>query len=304
MNYLPLSAEAPKALMKGAFLALGCFDGLHLGHRALLKAAGEAAAARGMLLGVWSPTGAKSVSKLLPDEQRAEAFRRAGVDFYLEEQFDEIRNLSAERFFYDYLIGRCRVGGLVCGENFTFGRNRAGNSEFLRDLCARVGLPLLVKEMVCAGGETVSSAAIRKALSEGNPEKAETFLGHAYGFFSTVEKGRQVGRALGFPTLNLPLPEQGVLSRGVYLAGVSVNGGECLPAVANIGVHPTFECARADLCEAHLLSTPPNMDPGGQRMYIEFYRFVRQEKKFESAEALKEQLNRDLELAQRFFSIR
>lgn len=304
LRYIPLSKSAPDRFPAGALLVLGCFDGLHLGHRALLKDARDLADRKNFFLGVWSPAGAKTAKKLLSEDEKLAALQKSGVCFYAEEPFDAIKELSPEKFFYEYLMGNCGVRGLACGENFTFGKNREGNSRLLREFCAQEGVPLLVRETVRIDGETVSSAAIRQALFEGDAEKAKKFLGHAYGFFSHVEKGRQVGRTLGFPTLNLPIPEAGVQARGVYFAGVSA-GGELLPAVVNIGVHPTFESAERELCEAHLLRTPSggNFGEEGQKVYIEFYRFVRREEKFQDIEALKAQLEKDAALARSFFGV-
>ncbi len=302
MKCISLNRQQTPELPKGALLALGCFDGLHIGHRALLEEARDMARTLGVPYGVWSPVGAKNAPRLMAEEERQRMLRDLGVDFLLEENFSELKDVSAEDFFREFLLRRYQVSGLACGENFTFGRERRGDSRLLRDFCAGAGIPLLVKKTVFSGGEAVSSAAIRHALLHGELLRASEFSGHFCGFFSTVQQGRQVGRVLGMPTLNLPLPEKGLWAEGVYLAAVLLPSGEKIPAVANIGVHPTFERAEEPLCEAHLLNPPPKKALYGERVYIEFYRYLRPEKKFGDAEELKKQLEKDLSAAKNFFA--
>lgn len=299
-RYLPLSSRAQREVPAGALLALGCFDGLHPGHRSLLCHAAALAKKEGRLFGVWSPAGAKNVGLLLPFEDKMEQLRALSVDFYLEEDFETIKDLSGKQFFEDYLICKYRAGALACGENFTFGRGGREGAEELGFYARQRGILLFVEEMKSRGDTPYSSALVRRALSAGAPEQAAALLGGPYGFSATVVKGRQVGRGLGFPTANLTLPKDSPLKPGVYGAEVWV-AGERFPALANVGVHPTFEVAAQPLCEAHLLKDPQT-DLYGQRVAISFLFFLREERQFSSPEELKEQISRDLLAAESLFA--
>ena len=299
------SAAGDKSLPSGALLALGVFDGLHRGHRALLERARIEAENRGIPFGIWSPTGAKNAPLVTPLCDRARIFARTGAQFIVEEPFEEIRDLSPEAFFDVYLVGKYHAAALVCGENFTFGKNRSGNAALLAALAKERGIELFVVKTVCEGETPVSSTALRAALERADIRRANALSGRPCGFFSTVQPGRHIGRTLGFPTLNLPLPDASPWispgARGVYFAGVRQGDGEPLPALANIGVHPTFGEAEKPLCEAHLLKAPEGDMPQGREVYIEFYDYLRPEKNFGTPEKLAAQIREDTAAAKAFF---
>ncbi|MBQ8236250.1 MAG: riboflavin biosynthesis protein RibF, partial [Clostridia bacterium] len=299
MRYLPLRDGLFQTPPKGALLTLGCFDGLHPGHRALILNARRLAKEQGMPLGVWSPAGAKRTGELMPLYDKLQVLKELGVDFYIEEPFLKLRDLSPEEFFESFLLGCYGVRALACGENFTFGKGGAGTSETLAALCAQAGILLLVQELEKEEGEVISSARVRGALSEGDLAKAEKLLGAPYGFSAVVIHGRKVGRSLGFPTANLPLPKDCPLKKGVYTVEVHLEGQD-FPALANVGVHPTFESASEPLCEAFLLKDPA-CSLYDKRVHITFLKFLRPERRFESPEELKAQIEKDLQYARGFF---
>lgn len=299
MRYLPLREGLFKTPPKGALLTLGCFDGLHPGHRALILNARRLAEQEGMPLGVWSPAGAKRTGELMPLYDKLQVLKELGVDFYIEEPFEELRDLSPEAFFKDFLLGRYGACALACGENFTFGKGGAGSAETLGALCAQAGIILMVQELQKEEGEVISSARVRRALRDGDLERAGKLLGAPYGFYAVVVHGRKVGRGLGFPTANLPLPKDCPLKNGVYIVEVHLEGQD-FPALANVGVHPTFESASAPLCEAFLLKDPA-CSLYDKRVHITFLKFLRPEQRFDSPEELKTQIEQDLLNARGFF---
>lgn len=296
---LPKGEEC--ALKKGTVIALGCFDGLHRGHKALLRLAKREAEKRSVPFAVWSPEGGKSGTKLTERAEKLSALFRIGAEYYIEEPFEEIKDLSAEDFFSSRFVSEFGASVLCCGENFTFGRGAKGDAALLKTLCEKNGIGFCMQKSVKEHGETVSSAEIRHALEEGNAEKARKLLGRAYSFFAVVTEGRKVGRTMGFPTLNLPLPENCPISCGVYAAKVTIPGGRRYFAVADIGVHPTFERASKPLCEAHLLRYEEKKPLYGKRVKISFIKKLREERAFSSCEELKKQLQNDIETAEELF---
>lgn len=299
MNTIALN-KGGESLPAGCLFALGCFDGLHPGHRALLCGAKKWADEKGVPLAVWSPQGAKKTPLLLPFADKLEQLSFLGADFYVEEPFEEIRDLSPEDFFSHYLLEQYKASALACGENFTFGKEASGNAALLKSLCRKAGIDLYVQKTFEYQGKAVSSAAVRQALAEGNLADATGILGRPYSIHGKTQPGRQVGRRLGFPTLNLPLPGGCPLGNGVYAVRVQFRG-RSLPGVANVGIHPTFENAASPLCEAHLLDFSFQGELYGEEILVEFLKMLRKEWAFDSPEALRAQVEEDKKRAREFF---
>ena len=299
MNTIALK-KSGESLPAGCLFALGCFDGLHLGHQALLGEAKKIADEKRVPLAVWSPKGAKKTSLLLPLSDKLERLSLLGADFYVEEPFEEIRELSPEDFFSQYLLAQYKASALACGENFTFGRDASGDATLLKLLCEKAGIDLYVQKIFEYQGRAVSSAAVRQALAEGNITAATKILGRPYSIHEKTLPGRQIGRKLGFPTLNLPLPEGCPLGNGVYAVRVQLRG-KSLPGIANVGIHPTFEKAASPLCETHLLNFSFQGELYGEEIFVEFLKMLRKEQSFDSPEALRAQVEEDKKKAQEFF---
>ena len=287
------------ALPKGCFLALGCFDGLHVGHAALLKKTAELAAESGAPFAVWTPKGAKDAPLILGGGEKRALLAELGAEYYIEEEFARIKGLTPRAFFEERLIGAYGARGVTCGENFRFGKDKSGDAQTLAALCAEKGLACYIRPGVKRNGEEVSSAAIRAALKNGEIEKANELLYRPYGFAARAKKGRGVGSKIGYPTVNLPLPAGFMLPLGVYAADVSVKGGaQSCRAVVNVGVHPTFERANEPLCEAHLLQDPQK-DLHGATVDVRFMARLRGEIAFSSAKELQKQIAADIEKAKK-----
>ncbi len=268
--------------MRGGVILLGGFDGLHVGHRLLLSRAKE----YGVPVGVMTIAGGKGDSVFTLCE-RESIYRRAGVDFALELPFAEIKELSPQAFVA--LVEEQFVPkAFVCGEDFRFGKSAAGDPELLRTLTtAQVDvLPLL--EM---NGEKVSSSTVKAFLSAGKIEEANTLLGEPFFLLGTVQKGRMVGRTIGFPTANLAYPDgKHPLSYGVYASEVDVDG-KTYQAITNFGSQPTF--SEGQVCvETHLDRFEGDLY--GRELTVRFIRKIRDIRKFACAEDLQKQLWADL----------
>ncbi len=293
-----------------AVVTIGVYDGLHLGHQALIGQVRRIAAERGARSAVLtfdrhpaSVVRPESAPQLLTDaEQRLELLAATGIDAAVVLPFDAERAAEPAADFVEELLVAClRAEAVVVGEDFHFGRNREGNVDLLRKLGQVHGFDVVPVELVGRGDgvdEPVSSTAIRRALAGGDVARAAAMLGRPFEARGTVVHGDQRGRLLGFPTANVEvwnrvcLPADGVYA-GWY---VRPDGGQHACAI-NIGRRPTFY-AHADhsLLEAHLLDFEGDLY--GERAKVRFVEFLRSERKFDGIEALVAQLRNDVAHAQ------
>ena len=287
--------------MRERVIALGFFDGVHLGHGALLRRAAEEAKKRGCESAVFTfDRPPKEVITGIPcplinsPEDRAELVRRLyGIDEMIMVPFDdEMRTTPWDRFVTDILVGRYGAVHLVAGHDHHFGHKNQGSPELLREKCAELGLGCDIIPAVTIGGVTVSSTHIRKLLEEGDVETARAFLGHPHVLTQTVGHGRQLGRTIGIPTANLVAPPHVLLpKRGVYAAKITLPDGRAFGGVTNVGVRPTVNNGQDVTVEPWILDF--DGDLYGQAIRVEFFRRLRDERKFESLDALRSQIETD-----------
>lgn len=287
--------------MRERVIALGFFDGVHLGHGALLRRAAEEAKKRGCESAVFTfDRPPKEVITGIPcplinsPEDRAELVKRLyGIDEMIMVPFDdEMRTTPWDRFVTDILVGRYGAVHLVAGHDHHFGHKNQGSPELLKEKCAELGLGCDIIPAVTIGGVTVSSTHIRKLLEEGDVETARAFLGHPHVLTQTVGHGRQLGRTIGIPTANLVAPPHVLLPRrGVYAAKITLPDGRAFGGVTNVGVRPTVNNGQDVTVEPWILDF--DGDLYGQAIRVEFYRRLRDERKFESLDALKAQIETD-----------
>ena len=280
----------------GSSVALGYFDGVHMGHRAVIESCVSQAGCPVVLTFAQSPAAAlgRDVPPALTDNARkAELIGDIGVSDLIFADFAGIRDMSAEAFVKDILRGRLRAKTVCCGYNYRFGRSGSGDTALLAELCAREGIGVNVVEPVYVDGAAVSSTAIREMLGSGDVSSANRLLGYRYSVRGAVGSGNHLGRAMGFPTVNLPIAEGlCVPAFGVYASYVTAGGREYIGAT-NIGVHPTVGAAQTPLCESFIL----DYEGGGlygDEIVCELERFIRPEKRFGSAEELSEQVKKDI----------
>ena len=280
-------------------LTIGSFDGVHLGHRAILDVLVRQAAAIDAPCAVltlrphprefFSPEHAPSL--LTHDPKKWSLFEEAGVHAVFVLPFDaSIAALEPEVFVQDILAARCHAAAIVVGHDFRFGRNARGDFALLEELGPRLGFTVSQVPPLLMDGERVSSTLIRERLLLGDLEKAQAFLGRPYSISGEVVPGRRIGSTLGFPTANVQPHHSAIPAQGVYAARASVNG-RTYPAAVNIGVAPTIR--NEDLMiEAFLLDF--SGDLAGSDIEITFLKRLRSELKFPSVEALIAQIQRDV----------
>ncbi len=263
-------------------MLLGGFDGLHIGHRQLLSRAKES----GLPVGAMSIVGGKC-GALFTAKEREDIFRRAGVDFIFELPFAEIKPLSPEKFL-SILEENFSPKLFVCGEDFRFGSGATGTPELLK---ARGQVRVEILPLLEMEGAKVSASGIKALLKEGEMEQVERRLGERFFLIGRVERDRQIGRTLGFPTANVFYPkEKFPLKKGVYETRTVIDGKE-YKGITNFGARPTFD--DATVCTETYLDGFDG-DLYGREIKVEFVRFLRGISKFESVEGLKAQLNEDI----------
>lgn len=295
-----MSSFAPTSdcdlLKKGCVAALGCFDGLHVGHQKLIARAKEIAREIKLPLVVYSPESKKGTAFLTTSDEKRELLLSLGADLVILADFESIRALSPLQFVQDVLIGQLNCQIAVCGYNFTFGNKAAGNAELLCKLMADNNRKAYVESSVTQNGLPVSSTRVRNLLSDGNAEKAALLLSRPYALTSVVTHGRKIGRTLGFPTLNLAFPEGKIIpKKGVYYCRVTTACG-VYGAIANVGIRPTFDdTLEKPVLEAHLFNF--SGDLYSQTVKVELVRFIRPEQTFPDSTALAAAVHTDIEHA-------
>ena len=287
--------------MQERVIALGFFDGVHRGHGALLRRAAEEARRRGCTPAVFTfdrppkevITGIPCPLINSPEDRSGLVKRLYGIDEMLMVPFDdEMRTTPWDRFVTDILVGRYGAVHLVAGHDHHFGYKNQGSPELLREKCAELGLGCDIIPAVTLDGVTVSSTHIRKLLEEGDVESARAFLGHPHVLTQTVGHGRRLGRTIGIPTANLVAPPHVLLPRrGVYAAKVTLPDGRAFGGVTNVGVRPTVNHGQDVTVEPWILDF--DGDLYGQKLRVEFFRRLREERKFDSLEALRAQIQCD-----------
>ncbi len=290
-------AEIPEDTLPRTAVALGLFDGVHLGHRAVISAV-TAQKKNGLVPAVFTfsthNSAPYSKGKLLyicTDSDRLSLFESLGVEIVFMPEFEEIKAQTASEFVEDTLAGRFKAGFVSCGFNFHFGAYGVGNTDILLQQCAARGIGVNVSDPLCADGGTISSTRIRKLILSGDMETAKDLLGAAYFISATVVRGQMLGRKLGFPTANQEIASNRVIPKyGVYLTAAEING-KCYPSITNVGVKPTIAGDRRPLAETHILDF--NDILYGKTIKVSFIRFMREEKKFADLAALKMQIESD-----------
>jgi riboflavin kinase/FMN adenylyltransferase len=301
---------------EGTVVTIGAYDGVHLGHRSVIRLVRQRAAERGLRSAVVtfdrhpaSVVRPESAPRLLTDlEQKLELLAETGIDYCLVITFDEARSReSAEDFVQEVLVECLNAADVVVGEDFHFGHRRAGNVPLLRRLGAELGFEVDGIELVGAGGgpgegvpggdEPVSSTRIRRALVAGDLALANRLLGRDYEVRGVVALGDKRGHELGFPTANVSVPGDILLpADGIYAGWFERPDGTVYPSAISLGRRPTFYVeAHVSLLEAHLLDF--DGDLYDEHAKVRFVARLRDEVRFDSVEALVEQIGRDVDQA-------
>ncbi len=281
-------------------VAVGNFDGVHLGHRAILKTAiDRARAASGTSFALtFSPLPAKVLTPerapclLLTPEDKLELLRRSGLDGVLVARFTrELSLLSPRDFVREFLLEKIRARAVVVGHSVSFGHKRAGNASVMVELGRELGFEAIVVGPVTVNhSDDVSSTRVREVIIKGDLKTAANLLGRYHFLSGIVIRGRERGRQIGFPTANLACETECVPPDGVYASRVLLADG-AYPAITNIGMRPTFAESQRSI-ESHIFDF--DRDLYGQKIRLELIERVRSEEKFPSAEALSRQIALDI----------
>lgn len=299
--------------LKGSAVALGNFDGVHRGHRAVIGAAQTRARELGKPSAVLTfEPHPRSVLvpdaplfRLTPFKPKARLIEALGVDALFVLHFDHaFSQLTAERFVADVLVGGLGARHVVVGYDFEFGHNRGGTFPVLKRLGADAGFEVTeVSPVSDPDGGVLSSTRIRALLEDGRPGLAADLLGHPFEIEGKVEQGEKRGRTIGFPTANIPLADYLRPRFGVYAVKVGIEEGRrthWVGGVANIGRKPTVGTFK-ELLEVHLFDTAGDLY--GKHLRVQLLHFLRPERKFDGLDALKAQIDADAQAARSFLQM-
>jgi riboflavin kinase/FMN adenylyltransferase len=308
MQRLTLAGGIPDEL-RGSIVALGNFDGFHLGHQAVVGRAVARAfhERRPVIVATFDPHPVKFFRPDLPPfrltslNQRERLFAHAGADAMLVFEFGAgLASMDADAFIAEVLGERIGAAGVITGDDFTFGKGRTGDVALLKRIGGEHGIGAEAVPQVTLGGVRISSGRVREALVTGDTATATHMLSRDYAIEGVVQRGDARGRALGYPTANLELGDYQRPRYGIYAVRVTLDDGSEHPGVASLGVRPTFDPPR-ELLEAHLFDV--QRDLYGQRIEVALHAFIREEKKFEGIDALIAEMRRDEAEARKLLAI-
>jgi riboflavin kinase/FMN adenylyltransferase len=307
MQRLTLAGGVPETL-RGSIVALGNFDGFHLGHQAVV---GRALARgfherRPVIVATFDPHPVRLFKPDVPPfrltnlDQRERLFAHAGADAMLVFEFDAVlAGMDAEAFVADVLARRIGAAGVVTGDDFSFGKGRSGDVALLKSVGEANCIAAETVAQVLVDGVRVSSGRVREALVAGDIASATHMMTRPYAIEGTVQHGDRRGRELGYPTANLQLGDYQRPRFGIYAVRVTLDDGSEHPGVASLGIRPTFEPPQ-ELLEAHIFDF--DADLYSRRIEVALHAFLRDERKFDSVDALVAQMGEDEAAARRLLS--
>ncbi len=289
---------------KGCAVAVGSFDGVHLGHKAMIESLSNEAKKRNIpAVAVTFDVGnspKSSLGALANEEKKRRLLSEYGADVIISFPFDELKRMSAEDFAKNILLDTLNAKAVVCGYDFRFGNDKKGDFALLQEILSPFGVEVVTPSVVLFDENPISSTAIRNLISNGNVELANRLLGYEFSFESEIITGRQLGRTLGFPTANQKYDKTLVPLRfGVY-AVKCVLGGNTYNGVANFGIKPTVDDSNEPVCETFIFDYCG--DCYGETAEIRFLSFIREEKRFSSLDELSRQVESDKLSALKYFS--
>jgi len=295
---------------RGCVLTIGNFDGVHRGHQALMAELIAEGRKRNLpvVVMLFEPqplelfAGDKAPARLTRLREKLKYLALAGVDAVVCVRFDRrFAAHSAQSFISELLVDKLNVKFLAVGDDFRFGAGRQGDFLLLQKAGAEYGFEVISTQTYCDGGKRISSTAVRQALAQDDFAQARQLLGHPFSISGRVVHGDALGRTIGFPTANLPLRRTVTPVKGVFAVEVLGLGEQPIPGVANIGTRPTVKGLRQQL-EVHLLDTHMNLY--GRHIEVVLKQKIRDEQRFASLDALKEQIAKDVVTARQFFGLK
>lgn len=288
------------------FVALGTFDGIHLGHRKIMETAVKEAKKINAKSAVLT-FDKHPLSVLKPDKKarlltnnivKSHIIESLNLDYLIYAKFDtDCSNMEPLKFI-EFLCKGLKAKGLICGYNYTFGRLGTGNTQLLNEYKDIYNYKLIVIEPVTINGDIISSSLIRNKFRQGLVEEANMLLGYNYFFEGHIKEGKKLGRKLGFPTANIIIDEEMCIKNGVYITSTIIEG-KVFSSISNVGHTPTIENNNR-VVETFIFNFDENLY--GKNLKVQFHKFIREERKFDSIEKLKLQVSHDIKIAKEYFS--
>lgn len=299
--------EADLTASRGSSVALGFFDGVHLGHQAVIRAAAEDAAQNGCSTAVFTfqlpLNSTMKGGRLQSEAEKHRVMAQLGVEQYMEPPFEDVCGFGPEEFVEKILHRGFKARAVFCGDNFTFGKKAVGNVEMLRELCAPLGIRVQVVPMATYEGQLVSSTRIRAALAGGDIPAVNAMLGRPYRIDFAVRHGKGLGRTLGFPTINQIYPTGFAEPKyGIYITRVKVNG-QWYAGATGFGTRPTVNTTgQGATCETFIPDFSGQLY--GEEPELEFYEYIAPSRKFDTLEELTACVNDAAAKAKAYFAAR
>ncbi len=277
-------------------VALGKFDGVHLGHKKIIDKTIEISKSENLIPVAY----VIDISHILTSNaEKEEIFKSFGVEKVVFEKFDDnFKNLSPKEFFDKIIIKKLNAKHIVVGTDYRFGKNREGNIDILEFLCRENKIKITVVDKLTIDGIEVSSTKIKEFIQYGNIKDANKFLGRNYSVEGFVAEGKKLGRKMGFPTVNLTTEKSVIFKSGVYITKTHFNNEE-YKSITNIGINPTVDSDEKTKIETYIFDFSKEIY--GKNIKIEFLHHLRDEKKFQNLDALISQIAQDKEKCKKYF---
>ena len=304
-----LISKSELPLEYGTALAIGNFDGLHMGHMKLIDEILFLSRRHGVKSLVWTfnehpeniISGNYVTKSITTIDEKIELLAEKNVDLMYIEDFRAVRDITPDEFVDDILLGKFYVKYVVCGFNFRFGKGNSADAEYLKDRLEKRGVPVCIISPIIYDDKVVSSTYIRSLIEKGDMELVSRLMRREFYINFPVVQGRHLGREIGVPTINQEFPPDHIIpQKGVYACVVYING-EPYIAVANVGTKPTVDGDHIS-CETHILDFCQNLY--GKNIKVCFFKRLRDEKKFTSLDELKSVIRDDIEKTRDYFNLK
>ena len=300
MEIINLKTMAKDVISEETVVALGTFDGCHMAHKSVISASVLAAKREGKRSVAYTfKSIPRSQSGIFTLEEKIKAIKSLGVDYIALEDFESVKEKSPEEFFTIVLKGELKASSASCGYNYRFGKGAKGTPDTLTELFLKNGGgSVRICEKIEVGGQPVSSTRIRENITSGDVESLFS-LGTCYSVYSPVEYGKQLATKMGLPTINQKIPKEKIVPKiGVYITECEI-GEDVYPSITNVGVRPTTDENGEINIETHIIGYKGLLY--GSYIRVNFYKYLREERKFSSSEELFSEIERNKEAAIKYF---
>ena len=286
-------------MTNGLCVALGDFDGVHLGHITIINTA--ISSSEGLTPAVYTfNNNCKNAKLITLNNQKEQIFTALGIKKVIFENFESICNLTPLQFVKDVLFTRYNVKKIVCGSDFRFGVKASGNTDTLKQLASELGIEVIVVGLKDYDGEKISSTRIRDCILNGDMQSAAKLLSRNFFIEGLVVHGKGLGHTKDTPTVNISFKDNAIVPKhGVYLTKTII-AGKCYNSITNVGIRPSVENTDIPNAETHILDF--DNDIYDNNVVVEFIKMIRPEIKFENKKSLFEQINNDIQYAKNYFS--